>query len=194
MTDLPSEPGAVDGKVLSIWKDERNTVSILSKTQENLQEAFAGESQANRMYLAFAKKADEDGFPQVAKLFRAAADSETVHALAHFKVMGNVKSTAENLKASVHGENYEHTSMYPGFVEQAKAEGNKEAMLSFNYAMQVEVLHEELYSQALEAVSGGSDLPAEDLHVCQHCGYVAQGEAPKRCPVCGRPHEIFQKV
>ncbi|MGE4275090.1 MAG: rubrerythrin family protein [Candidatus Methanomethylophilaceae archaeon] len=166
----------------------------MSNTQDNLQEAFAGESQANRTYLAFARKAEEDGFPQVAKLFRAAADSETVHALAHFKVMDKVKSTAENLKASVHGENYEHTSMYPAFVEQAKEEGQKEAMMSFNYAMQVEVLHEELYSQALEAVSGGKDLPSQDLNVCQYCGYVAEGEAPKRCPVCGRPHEMFKKV
>ena len=166
----------------------------MGNTQENLQEAFAGESQANRTYLAFAKKADEDGFPQVAKLFRAAADSETVHALAHFKVMGNVKSTVDNLKASAHGENYEHTSMYPGFIEQAKAEANKEAQSSFYYAMQVEVLHEELYNKALKAVSGGSDLPGKDMHVCQFCGYVAEGEAPKRCPVCGRPAEMFKKV
>lgn len=166
----------------------------MGKTQENLQEAFAGESQANRTYLAFAKKADEDGFPQVAKLFRAAADSETVHALAHLKVLGKVKSTADNLKHSVHGENYEHTSMYPGFVEQAKAEGNKEAQMSFYYAMQVEVLHEELYSKALEAVSAGSDLSGEEMHVCQFCGYVAEGDVPKRCPVCGRPAEMFKKV
>lgn len=166
----------------------------MGNTQDNLQEAFAGESQANRTYLAFAKKADEDGFPQVAKLFRAAADSETVHALAHLKVMGKVKTTAENLQESAQGENYEHTSMYPGFVDQAKAEGNKDAQMSFYYAMQVEVLHEELYSKALEMVNAGSDIPEVEMHVCQFCGYVAEDEVPRRCPVCGRPAEIFKKV
>lgn len=166
----------------------------MSKTEDNLQEAFAGESQANRTYLAFAAKAEADGYSQVAKLFRAAANSETVHALAHFNVMGKVKSTEDNLKTAAHGENYEHTSMYPGFVEQAKAEGRKDAQMSFYYAMQVEVLHEEMYNKALEAVTGGADLPETDLHVCQFCGYVAEGEVPAKCPVCGRPSGTFQKV
>lgn len=107
-------------------------------TKENLAAAFAGESQANRKYLAFAKKAEQDGYPQIAKLFRASAEAETVHALAHFKVMGGVKTTAENLQAAMDGEGYEFTNMYPGFIAEAKKEENKAAEKSFQNAMDVE--------------------------------------------------------
>src|SRR5512136_228905 len=123
-----------------------------SQTEKNLKEAFAGESQANRRYLAFAKKAEEEGYKQIAKLFRAAAEAETVHAHAHLRVMGGVKSTAENLQAAADGEAHEFESMYPGFVAQAKAENQKAALMSFENAMAVEKTHHELYAQALASL------------------------------------------
>jgi len=146
-------------------------------TIDNLQEAFAGESQANRMYLAFAKKAESDGLPQVAKLFRAAAEAETVHAHAHLRVMGGVKSTAENLAAAVEGEGAEFQNMYPKFIAEAKQEGAKQAEVSFSNAMAVEEIHHGLYSKALEAVKGDSDLPATSIFVCPVCGNTKIGRA-----------------
>ncbi len=163
-------------------------------TTDNLNAAFAGESQANRKYLAFAKKADNDGFKQVAKLFRAAAAAETIHAHAHLRVLGGIKTTRENLEAAVNGENYEHEEMYPGFVEEAEAEGNKAAVVTFKNAMKVEKIHEDLYSQALESVKGGSDLAEAPIYVCEICGNTVIGEAPEKCPVCGVPKEKFTLV
>ena len=133
-------------------------------TADNLQEAFAGESQANRTYLGFSKKADADGKPQIARLFRAAAAAETVHAHAHLRVMDGVKSTAENLQAAVDGEGFEFQQMYPKFVAEAESESNKAAELSFRNAMAVEQIHHGLYGQALEAEQAGSDLPASKIH------------------------------
>ena len=126
-------------------------------TEENLKEAFAGESQANRTYLAFAKKAEEDGKPGVARLFRAVAEAETIHALNHIKQMGKVTSTADNLKNAKEGENYEHTQMYPKMITEAESEGNAAARISFHYANEVEKLHENLYNEALEKVNAGGD-------------------------------------
>jgi len=167
----------------------------MNKTKDNLQTAFAGESQANRKYLAFAKKAEEDNFPEVAKLFRAAADSETVHALYHLRAMGGVGSTEDNLKAAVGGENYEHTSMYPGMIEQAKAEGEKVARTGFSYANAVEKLHEVLYQAALDSVQASKDLPKKRLWVCQVCGNVHEGdEPPEKCAVCGNPRKAFKET
>lgn len=163
-------------------------------TVENLNAAFAGESQANRKYLAFAKKADNDGFKQVAKLFRAAAAAETIHAHAHLRVLGGIKSTAENLEVAASGENYEHKEMYPGFVEEAEAEGNKAAVMSFKNAMEVEKIHENLYGQALESVKGGNDLAEAPIYVCEICGNTVIGEAPDKCPICGVPGEKFTLV
>lgn len=166
----------------------------MTATDSNLQAAFAGESQANRKYLAYAKKADAEGMHQVAKLFRAAAEAETVHANAHLKVMKGVGTTADNLKDAISGENHEHTSMYPGFIETARAEGKKEAVRSFSLANAVEKIHEELYRAAAEAVSSGKDLPAKKLYLCPVCGNIEEGEAPDKCKVCGAPGSSFEEV
>lgn len=163
-------------------------------TNDNLQEAFAGESQANRKYLAFAKRADEDGFPQVAKLFRAAAEAETIHAHAHLRVLGGIKGTAENLEAAVEGEGFEFQEMYPKFLAQAQEEGMKPAEFSFKNALAVEEIHHGLYSKALEAVKGGNDLTATAIYVCPVCGNTVEGSAPEQCPVCNVPGERFFEV
>jgi len=163
-------------------------------TADNLQAAFAGESQANRKYLAFAKKAEAEGLPQVARLFRAAAEAETVHAHAHLRVMGGVKTTAENLEAAIDGEGHEFREMYPQFVAEADAEGNAQAATSFRNAMAVEEIHHGLYTKALEAVSAGSDLAPSAIFVCGVCGNTVLGEAPDKCPVCGAPRARFAEV
>jgi rubrerythrin len=166
----------------------------MSTTTDNLKEAFAGESQANRKYLAFAKKAEQDGFPQVAKLFRASADAETIHAHAHLTVLKGVGTTADNLKEAISGENYEHTTMYPGFIEQARKEKNMEAVRSFTFANNVEKIHEKLYRGAAEAVDAKKDLPAKKLYICPICGNIEEEEAPERCSVCGAPGSSFREV
>ena len=163
-------------------------------TQDNLQEAFAGESQANRKYLAFAKKAERDGLPQVAKLFRAAAEAETVHAHAHLRVLGGIQDTAANLKEAIGGEAHEFESMYPAFVAEAEKEANKPALTSFNYAMAVEKIHHTLYSEALKAVSGGGDLPARRIYVCPVCGNTVYDQAPEKCPICGVAKDRFSEI
>jgi len=163
-------------------------------TSDNLKEAFAGESQANRKYLAFAKKAEDEGFPQIARLFRAAAEAETVHAHAHFRVMNGVKGTAENLRAAIEGEGYEFKQMYPEFLAEAEKEGNKGAVKSFKYALAVEETHHGLYTQALESFNAGRDLPDAPIHVCSVCGHTVIGDAPDTCPVCGVPKSKFMPV
>lgn len=163
-------------------------------TIENLKTAFAGESQANRKYKAFAKKAEEEGFKQVAKLFRAAAKAETIHALNHLNVLGEVKSTKENLKAAIDGESYENTEMYPKFIKEAEEEGNEQAVLSFKGANTAEEIHKKLYEKALEKLEQGSDLETIDYYVCEVCGYTAEGEAPETCPVCNVSKDKFIKI
>ena len=163
-------------------------------TAENLKAAFAGESQANRMYTAFARKAEVDGFRQIAKLFRAAAEAETVHALAHFRVMGGIKDTAANLQAAIEGEAYEYTKMYPEFVAQAEAEGNKAALVSFKNAMVVEKIHHDLYAAALEALKTGKDLNDAKIHICPVCGNTIIGDVHDKCSICGVPKEKFFEV
>jgi rubrerythrin len=172
---------------------EKQGVLIMS-TSENLKEAFAGESQANRKYLAFAKKAQEDGYPQVAKLFRAAAEAETVHAHAHFRVLGGVKDTTENLEAAIEGEGFEFQHMYPNFLSEAETEGDKPAAYSFKNALAVEEIHHGLYTQALESVKEGSDLPENKIHVCLVCGNTVYGDPPDKCPICGAASEQFKEV
>ncbi len=162
-------------------------------TVENLKVAFAGESQANRKYLAFARQADKEGFPQIAKLFRAAADAETIHALAHFANMGGVGSTLENLRDAVAGETYEYTEMYPPMVEQARAEGHR-ARTMLGFAGSVEKIHAGLFGQALAALQSGADLSAMDVYLCPVCGDVEFGNPPEKCPVCGAPAAKFQKI
>ena len=163
----------------------------MSTTEKNLLEAFAGESQANRKYLAFAKQADKEGFPQVAKLFRAAAEAETVHAHAHLRALGHVKSTAENLKEAVAGETHEFKHMYPAMVETAKEEMNKAAERSFAFANEVEKVHAGLYQKALDNLE---NLEETDYHVCSVCGYTCEKEPPDKCPVCGAKSSAFFKV
>lgn len=163
-------------------------------TPDDLKAAFAGESQANRKYLAYAKKADADGFIQVAKLFRAAADAETVHAHAHLRVMGQVKNTAENLADAASGEAHEFKSMYPEFIERAEKEGNKGAVSSFRNAMAVEQIHHELYGKAADAVEKSDDLPERAIFVCQVCGNTVYDEAPEKCPICGAPRKMFKAI
>jgi rubrerythrin len=163
-------------------------------TDKNLKDAFAGESQANRKYLAFAKKAEADGFAQVAKLFRAAAEAETVHAHAHLRVMGGVKGTADNLKAAIEGEGYEFQKMYPQFVAEAEAEKNQGALVSFKNAMAVEEIHHKLYGDALKAVAGGKDLAAAAVFVCSVCGNTVFGAAPDKCPICSAAKAKFVEI
>jgi rubrerythrin len=163
-------------------------------TSENLKAAFAGESQANRMYTAFASKAEAEGLKQIAKLFRAAAAAETVHALAHFRVMGGVKGTVENLKAAQEGEGHEFREMYPKFVAESLTEGNRAAEMSFKYAMAVEQIHYALYGEALVAAGAGKDLPAASIYVCEVCGNTVIGSVPERCPICGAIHTKFTEV
>jgi len=163
-------------------------------TSDNRREAFAGESQANRRYLAFAKKADAEGYPQIAKLFRAAAEAETVHAHAHLRVMGGVKRTAENLQAAIEGEGFEFQEMYPEFVAEAQSDGNKAAVISFKNAMAVEEIHHGLYTEALNTLKSGRDLPEAPISVCSVCGNTFVGEAPDKCPICGTPKNKFSKI
>jgi rubrerythrin len=161
------------------------------KTEKNLSEAFAGESQANRKYLAFAKKAEEEGYKQVARLFRAAAEAETVHALNHLRELGGIKSTKENLEAAISGESYEFQKMYPQMIEDARAEGNEGALKSFNFANEVEKIHAELYRKALENLGKNPDI---DYYVCQVCGNTVEGEAPDECPICGAKKQAFKRI
>jgi len=163
----------------------------MSKTEKNLQEAFAGESQANRKYLAFAKKAEQEGYKQIAKLFRATAEAETVHAHNHLRLMGVIKSTKENLETAISGESYEFQEMYPRMIEDAKAGDKKGAVLSFNYANEVEKIHAELYKKALENFGKN---PEVDYYVCQVCGNTVEGEPPEKCPVCGSLKRMFKKI
>ncbi len=163
----------------------------MSSTEQNLRDAFAGESQANRKYLAFAQKAEKEGRSQVAKLFRAAAEAETVHAHAHLKALGDVGSTADNLKVAIAGETHEFKSMYPEMIETATAEGNKAALRSFNYANEVEKVHANLYQKALDNLD---NLEETDYYVCSVCGYTCEGEPPESCPVCHAKAKGFFKV
>ncbi|MFX1401611.1 MAG: rubrerythrin family protein, partial [Promethearchaeota archaeon] len=156
--------------------------------------AFAGESQANRKYLAFAKKAEQEGYPGVALLFKAAAAAETVHAHNHLRALGGIKSTIENLKEAIGGEFYEFTKMYPEFIDAAKSEEIKDAERSFNYANEVEKVHHKLYEKALELVEAGKDLNVDEMYVCSVCGYTHEGSPPEKCPVCGAAKKAFQKV
>lgn len=163
----------------------------MSKSEQYLMEAFAGESQANRKYLAYAKQAEKDGLPQIAKLFRAAAEAETVHAHSHLRTAGKVNGTAENLKDAIAGETHEFKSMYPAMIEAAKLEANKGAERSFNFANEVEKVHAALYEKALANME---KLQETDYYVCSVCGYTCENEAPDKCPVCGGNAKAFFKV
>ena len=166
----------------------------MADTKTNLQEAFAGESQANRKYLFFSEKADEAGNKQVARLFRAAAEAETVHARNHLRALGEIKSDKENLGAAIAGEHYEFTTMYPAFLDQAKKENNKAAINSFDYANSVEQIHHKLFQAALKNLEAGKALKETVYYVCPVCGNTVEGAAPERCPICGTPGSKFKKI
>jgi rubrerythrin len=166
----------------------------MEKTFDNLKNAFAGESQANRRYLAFAQKADEEGHPQVAKLFRAAAEAETVHAMNHVRVMAEVKTTAENLNTAVSGETFEFKQMYPGYIKTAKEEKNNQATWSFNVANQVEQVHANLFMKASNMLKTGKEPQTAEYYVCSICGNTVENEPPEKCPVCGNPKSKFFRV
>jgi len=158
-------------------------------TKENLETAFAGESQANRKYLAFARQAEKDGLANVAKLFRATAEAETFHAHGHLRALDAIKSTVENLQAAIDGETYEFTEMYPPMLEQAEAEGHK-AKTMFRFAVEAEKVHAGLYAKALEAVKSGTDLDVE-VYLCPNCGYIEFGKPTEKCPICGVSPDKF---
>lgn len=166
----------------------------MTKSIENLKTAFAGESMANRKYTAFAKKADGEGFPQIARLFRAAAAAETVHGLNHFRAMDGVQGTAGNLEAAIAAENYEVVSMYPPMLEDAIAEEDKRAARSFRYALAVEKIHEALYRKAAEYYNQGKDAPETEYYVCPVCGNTHEGKMEGRCPICGTMGDRFEKI
>ena len=166
----------------------------MSKTGENLQAAFAGESQASRKYLYFAGKAEEEGHKQIARLFRAASDAETVHARNHLRAMQGIKATKDNLKEAIGGENYEFTEMYPAFMKQAEAEGDNKAKNSFDLANKVEQIHHRLYQTALSMLEKGQVVAEKPIYVCQVCGNTVEGEAPDRCPICGAPKKMFKRI
>ncbi len=163
----------------------------MSKTEQNLKEAFAGESQANRRYLAFARQAEKEGYPQAAKLFRAASEAETVHAHAHLRALGGIGTTMENLREAVSGETHEFQEMYPAMIETAKEEGNKSAERSFSYANEVEKIHAGLYQKVLDNLDS---LEEVDYYVCSICGYTCEKALPEKCPVCGAKSKAFFKV
>jgi len=164
----------------------------MSNTEEALKEAFAGESQANRKYLAFAVKADREGNPQVARLFRAAAEAETIHAHNHLRALNGIKSTKENLQGAIAGETHEFKKMYPQMIEVARAEGNKQAERTFNFANEVEKIHARLYQKLLDGL--GKSQENYPYYICPVCGYTAEKEAPGTCPVCGTKGEMFKKI
>jgi len=166
----------------------------MSETEKNLWAAFAGESQANRKYLAFAKKAEDEGFKGVAKLFRAVAAAETIHARNHLEVVGGIKSTLENLKAAYGGEHHEFTIMYPEFLAKSKEEKEGNATRSFHWANEVEKVHGGLYEEAIKLAEGGGGLPEKDYYLCEKCGYTIADAAPDKCPVCGAKKEAFFKA
>ena len=163
----------------------------MSQSEQNLKDAFAGESQANRKYLAFAKQADKEGYSQVAKLFRAAAEAETVHAHTHLRTFGGINSTADNLQEAINGETFEFTSMYPEMIKTAEAEDEKKALRSFSWANEVEKIHAGLYQKALDNIDNSVEA---DYYVCDVCGYTCENEAPDVCPVCKSQKKAFFKV
>jgi rubrerythrin len=160
---------------------------------DNLKEAFAGESQAYQKYRAFAARAEQDGFPNVARLFRTAAEAERIHADGHLRALDGIRPTAENVQAAIDGETYEATKMYPPMLAQAEAEGHK-ARRMFGYAVQAEAVHAELYKRALEAVAAGKDLDTTSFYLCPVCGHIEFGQPPDACPICGTKGSRFVQV
>ncbi len=163
------------------------------KTNDNLMAAFAGESQANRKYLAFSQKAEKEGYKNIARLFKAVAEAETIHALKHLEVAGKVKSTLENLETAVEGEHYEFTTMYPEFIQDAKNEDQAKAIKSFEFANEAEKVHGKTFEELKALVENGNDMEDKEINLCPVCGWVGAGDAPERCPICNASAKVFQK-
>jgi rubrerythrin len=163
------------------------------QTEENVQSAFAGESQAHTKYKAFGDAAEKEKLANVARLFRANSFAEQIHATNHLRTMSGIGKTADNLQVAMEGENYEVTKMYPDFIKVAEDQDEKMAVTFFNYAMAAEKVHAGLYKRAKEAVAKGGDLDYFPIHVCGNCGFTVEGEAPDKCPICGAPKEKFVK-
>jgi len=159
-------------------------------TIDNLKDAFAGESQANQKYRAFAKKAELDGLPNIARLFRTAAEAERIHAEGHLRALEGVGSTGDNLKAAIEGETYEYTTMYPPMLAQAQAEGHR-ARIMFGFAVKAEAVHAQLYQRALEAAGQAKDLAEARFYLCPVCGNIEFGAPPETCPICGTKKDKF---
>ncbi len=165
----------------------------MSKTMDNLQEAFAGESQANQKYRAFAKQAAKEGFPNIARLFATTAEAERIHAEGHLQAKGAVKTTVDNLKAAIEGETYEYTEMYPPMLDEAEEENHK-AKRMFKYAVDAEAVHAKLYQMALEAAMSGEDLTETDFYLCPVCGHIEFGKPEEDCPICGAKASKYVQV
>jgi rubrerythrin len=170
------------------------TIPSLMATMDNAKDAFAGESQANRKYQAFSEKAAEEGFKNVATLFKAASEAEAIHAKKLLKVLSAIGSTKENLEAGIAGETHEYTSMYPGFIKSAEGEKRSDAVLAFTHAMKAEEVHAGLYKKALDAVKSGSDTGREKVFLCPVCGNIELGKAPDKCPICGVFGKQFREI
>ncbi len=162
-------------------------------SEDNLKNAFAGESQAHMRYIIFAKKAEEEGFPNVARLFKAISYAEQVHATNHFDVLGMIRGSTDNLQAAIDGETYEVNEMYPAFNTVAKLQEEKGAMRTTDWALQAEKIHASMYQKARQAVERSKDIKLGTVQICDSCGYTVEGEAPNRCPVCGATKEKFRK-
>jgi len=165
----------------------------MASTKENLDDAFAGESQANQKYRAFAKKAEKEGFPNIARLFKTTAEAERIHAEGHLGALEGIGSTVDNLECAIGGETYEYTEMYPPMLEQAEADKHR-ARVMFNFALKVEEVHAGLYTKALEAAKRGEDLAESEIYLCPVCGHIELGEPPASCPVCGTKGERYVQV
>lgn len=165
----------------------------MSTTYDNLKEAFAGESQANQKYRAFAKKAEREGFKNIAKLFRTAAEAERIHAEGHINALDGVGSTVENLRAAIEGETYEYEKMYPPMLEKAEKEDHK-AKRMFKYAVDAEEVHAKLYKLALEAAESGKDLEETEFYLCPVCGHIEFGKPEENCPICGALASKYEKI
>lgn len=165
----------------------------MASTKENLKDAFAGESQAYQKYSAFSKKADKDGFDNIAKLFKTTAEAERIHAEGHLKALEAIGSTQDNLQEAIDGETYEYEEMYPPMEELAVEEGHR-AKTMFRFALGAEKVHAELYTKALEAVKTGKDLDVDEFYLCPVCGHIELGQPPEKCKICGAQGKIFSKV
>ena len=165
----------------------------MTSTLDNLKEAFAGESQANQKYRAFAKKAEQEGFSNVARLFRTAAEAERIHAEGHLKALEGIRSTAENLQEAIAGETHEAKEMYPPMLALAQTEDHK-AKRMFGYAVEAEAVHAKLYQLALEAVQQGKDLTQVEFYLCPVCGNIEFGKPTEPCPICGTKPDKFVQI